>query len=98
MLIYKAAYRYDDESPEGWVVGQVVDFPAAISQGRGIEEARRMLAAALVDVSETMILDGMQLPAPDASCTDPDADIEEPIYLLLNAASHVRIVPEEVIA
>lgn len=98
MVTYKAAYRFDDEEPDGWVVGQVLDFPGAISQGRGIEEARRMLAAALVDLSESYILDGHVLPNPDPTCSDPDADFEEPIHLLLNAASHVRIVPEEATA
>jgi predicted RNase H-like HicB family nuclease len=98
MLTYKAAYFYEDESENGWVSGHVIDFPAAISQGRGLEDARRMLASALADVAESYILEGQTLPAPDATCSDPDADLQEPIYLLLEAASHVRVVPEEVTA
>ena len=98
MLTYKAAYYFEDDAEHGWVSGHVVDFSAAISQGRGLDAARRMLAAALVDVAETYVLDGRSLPAPDPTQSDPDADLEEPIYLLLEAASHVRVIPEEATA
>lgn len=94
MLVYKAAYTFDEDDENGWVIAQVLDFPGALSQGRGLDDARRMLASALVDMAECYLEEGRPLPLPDSSLTDPDADIEEPMYFLLNAASHVRIVPE----
>jgi hypothetical protein len=45
-----------------------------------------MLASALVDMAETNLLMGEALPLPDPNCTSPDADLEEPIHLLLTAA------------
>jgi hypothetical protein len=53
-----------------------------------------LLASALVDMAETALLRGEALPQPDPSCTDPEADLEEPIHLLLTAASHIRVVPQ----
>jgi predicted RNase H-like HicB family nuclease len=91
MLTYQAAY-YDAE--DGWIVGQVLDFPAAISQGEGLDDARHMLASALVDVAESLILEGQPLPVPDPSVTDENADLVEPIHLLSDSASFVRVVPE----
>jgi predicted RNase H-like HicB family nuclease len=98
MLVYKAAYTFDEDDENGWVIGRVLDFPGTVSQGRGLDDARRMLASALVDMAETNLMDGRPLPHPDDSRCDPDADIEEPIYLLLNAASRVKVVPEEATA
>lgn len=54
-----------------------------------MDEARRLLASALVDMAETNLLRGEPLPVPDAKRSDPDADVEEPIHLLLNATSRV---------
>jgi predicted RNase H-like HicB family nuclease len=96
MLTYKAAYHFEDDAELGWVAAQVIDFPGAISQGRGLDDARRMLASALVDMAESYILDGHPLPKPDPACSNPDAELVEPLHLLLDAASHVRIVPEEI--
>ncbi|WP_437227383.1 type II toxin-antitoxin system HicB family antitoxin [Planctomicrobium sp. SH661] len=93
MLTYRAAY-YD--AGDGWMGGQVLDFPAAISQGNGLDEVRRMLASALVDVAESYILDGDPLPVPNPSVNDPDAELVEPIYLLFNASSAIRVIPERV--
>jgi predicted RNase H-like HicB family nuclease len=83
-------YKYLDEG----VHAEVIDFPGAITFGRDLEEARRMLAAALVDMAETNLLLGEPLPRPDPNCTNPDADLEEPIHLLLSAASRVAYVPQ----
>lgn len=81
MLVYKAAYTFDEEDENGWIIGQVLDFPGTVTQGRGLDDARRMLASALVDMAETNLLDGRRLPQPDSSLSDPDADLEEPILL-----------------
>lgn len=91
MIVYKAMYKYLDDS----VYGEVLDFPGTISSGKTLSDARRMLASALVDMAETNLLLGEPLPKPDPLVTDPESDIEEPIYLLLTAASRVTAVPQE---
>ena len=45
-------------------------------------------------MAETNLLLGEPLPRPDPSVTDPEADFEEPIYLLLTATSRVALVPQ----
>jgi len=91
MLTYKVMYKYLDDS----VHAEVLDFPGVISCGADLEEARRMLAGALVDMAETNLLHGEPLPLPDPDSSDPDADLEEPIHLLLKASSRVILVPQE---
>lgn len=90
MLTYKAMYKFLDQG----VHAEVLDFPGAITSGKNLEEARRLLASALADMAEITLLHGEPLPLPDPRMTDPEADLEEPIHLLLTAASQVRIVPE----
>ncbi len=91
MLTYKAMYKYLDDS----VHAEVLDFPGVISCGADLEEARQLLAGALVDMAETNLLHGEPLPLPDPETSDPDADLEEPIHLLLKASSRVVLVPQE---
>ena len=90
MLTYKAMYKFLEHG----VHAEVLDFPGTITAGDTLQEARRLLASALVDMAETALLHGEPLPLPDPSCTDPEADLEEPIHLLLTAASHIRVVPQ----
>ena len=90
MLTYKAMYKFLDDG----VHAEVLDFPGTITYGENLQEARRLLASALVDMAETTLLHGEPLPQPDLFCTDPEADLEEPIHLLLTAASHVSVVPQ----
>lgn len=90
MLTYRAAYRYFDDG----VHAEVLDFPGAITCGADLAEARRLLASALEDMAEANLSDGEPLPPPDPTTTDPEADLEEPIHLLLKAASHVDLVPQ----
>jgi predicted RNase H-like HicB family nuclease len=82
MLTYKAMYKFVD----GVVHGDVLDFPGTITVGKDLDNAREMLASALADMAETNLLAGEPLPRPDPSLTDSEADIEEPIHLLLTAA------------
>jgi predicted RNase H-like HicB family nuclease len=89
VLTYKAMYKF----VEGGVHAEVLDFPGVITSASDLEPARRLLASALVDVAETSLLLGEPLPRPDASRTDDEADIEEPVHLLLSAASHVSVAP-----
>ena len=90
MLVYRAMYKYLDEG----VHAEALDFPGVITCGVDLEEARRLLGSALVDMAETHLLNGEPLPQPDPGSTDPEADLEEPIYLLLKAASRVALVAE----
>ena len=89
MLVYKASYKFLDNG----VHGEVVDFPGVITSGRNIKEARRLLAGALVDMAETKILMGEPLPPPNADIKDPEADFDEPIHLILDASTQIRIRP-----
>jgi predicted RNase H-like HicB family nuclease len=94
VLTYKAAYWFDDPK---WVVGQVLDFPCALTQGTDLDDARRMLQSALSDMAESFIMDGQPLPVPDPSASwrddEGEPELVEPIHLLLQAASQVKVVP-----
>jgi predicted RNase H-like HicB family nuclease len=87
MLTYIAAYKLIDEV----YLGEVLDFPGTISFGNTLDEARRNLAGALHDMAETNLLRGEALPLPDASRSDPEADLEEPIHLALQTGQYVSI-------
>lgn len=93
MLQFKAGYKFVD----GGVHAQVLDFPAVISCGADLDEARRMLGLALVDVAETLLEQGETLPKPDPSVSDPEMDSEEPIFLHLIASSEVSQEPAGVV-
>jgi predicted RNase H-like HicB family nuclease len=87
MLTYKAAYKFT----ESICLGEVLDFPGTVSFGHNLEEARSQLSAALADMAETNLLRGEPLPLPDSTRTDPDADIEEPIYLLIQVGHQLSV-------
>ncbi len=93
MLRYKAGFKDVD----GGVHAQVLDFPAAITFGRDLAEARHLLGIALVDAAEAAIESGHTLPVPDPQVFDSAMDIEEPIYLHLEASTYVREVPAEAV-
>jgi predicted RNase H-like HicB family nuclease len=94
MLTYKAMYKFCDDG----IHAEVLDFPGAISSGADLKEARTMIQSALLDMADFYLETGKPLPLPNSQATDPEADLEEPLYLLLKAASHVEIVPREVSA
>ena len=94
MLKYKAGYKYVD----GGVHAQVVDFPAAITCAADLTEARRLLTGALLDVAEARLEFGRPLPTPNPRATDPEMDIEEPIYLHLSASSEIDGMGAAIIA
>ena len=89
MLTYKAMYKFLDEG----VHGEVLDFPGTISFAEDLEKVRRSLASALVDMAETNLINGEPLPLPNPELSDLEADLEEPIHLILTAASRVNVVP-----
>jgi hypothetical protein len=82
MLQYKAGYKF----VEGGVHAQVIDFPAVITCGADLVEARRLLAVALIDVAETLLEMGQPLPVPNPQLSNVEMDLEEPIYLQLRAS------------
>jgi predicted RNase H-like HicB family nuclease len=94
MLRYKAGYKYITTG----IHAQVLDFPAAITMGADLDDARRAMAVALVDVAEAAVESGQPLPIPDPTMTDPEMDIEEPIYLHLGASSEMREFPAGVVS
>ena len=83
MLQYEAGYKF---------VGGGV-HAAAITCGADLAEARKLLAVALIDVAETCLELGQPLPQPNPQVSDPEMDLEEPIYLHLRASSEVPEVP-----
>ena len=87
MLTYKSAYKFT----EGVFLGEVLDFPGTVSYGQTLDEARRNLAGALQDMAETNLLRGEPLPVPDPERTDPDAELEEPIHLVIQAGQNLSI-------
>jgi predicted RNase H-like HicB family nuclease len=86
MLAYKAAYRWED----GVCLAEVLDFPGTLTFGHTLDEARVFLADALKLMAEVRLEKGEPLPVPDPSRNDPAAEIEEPIYLILQAGSQLR--------
>lgn len=88
MLTYKAAYWFLDD---GGVHGEVLDFPGTLTCAESLGEARELLAGALVDMAETNMLLGEPIPQPEPNTTAADADLEEPIYLVLSAAARIKI-------
>jgi predicted RNase H-like HicB family nuclease len=77
MLTYRAMYKWADDV----VHGEVLDFPGTNAFGADLDEARRMLGSALVTMAGTCMLLGEALPRPDPARSEPEADLEEPIYL-----------------
>jgi predicted RNase H-like HicB family nuclease len=90
MLTYKAMYKF----VENGVHGEVMDFPGAMTCAKDLNAARRLLAGALIDMVETSVMVGENLPVPNPDVTDAEADLEEPIHLILNASSNYSVVPE----
>ena len=92
MLVYKASYKYLEDG----IHGEVVDFPGVITCGRTINETRKLLAGALEDMAETNIMLGEALPPPNPDAKDFEADFDEPIHLILSAATQIKVRPRGV--
>jgi predicted RNase H-like HicB family nuclease len=90
MLTYKAMYKFLDEG----VHAEVLDFPGVITFGKDMDQARRLLAGALVDMAETNLALGEALPKPNDAVIDDEADLLEPIHLILEASAGVKVVPD----
>mgnify|MGYP001338791535 CR=1 FL=1 len=87
MLTYRSSYKTAD----GVVLGEVLDFPGTIAYGNSIDEARSRLAEALRDMAETNLVKGESLPVPDPDATDDEAELEEPIHLLLQTGHQISM-------
>jgi predicted RNase H-like HicB family nuclease len=87
MLTYKSSYKGSD----GIVLGEVLDFPGTIAYGNSLDEARQNLASALRDMAETNLLKGESLPIANPFATDEDADLEEPIHLVLQVGRQLAM-------
>ena len=87
MLTYKSAFKWE----EGICLGEVLDFPGTVSFGYTLGEARVNLAGALRDMAETNLLRGEPLPVPDPRRTDAQAELEEPIYLVLQTGQQLSL-------
>jgi len=92
MFTYKAAYKFLEDG----VHGEVLDFPGVITCGKDLDDARILLAGALVDMAETNIQLGESLPLPASNLNDPEADLEEPIHLILDASSQTKTIPRSI--
>jgi predicted RNase H-like HicB family nuclease len=86
MLEYHAAYYRTDD---GWYTAEVLDFPGALSQGRTLKSARRMIRDALRMLAECMMEERRTLPKPNPRVTDKTADFLEPIRLGVRAHTGV---------
>ncbi len=98
MLTYTAAYVWHDgeDKADQCVTAEVLDFPGAVSFGDDLNAARRAIADALVDLAESLLLDGKLLPLPNPECAGaPEYQLTEPIYLLLNASTRLKIVAQD---
>jgi predicted RNase H-like HicB family nuclease len=78
MLEYHAAY-YQIE--DGWYMAEVLDFPGALSQGRTLKSARRMIRDGLRGLAEYLVEEGQALPRPDPRAADKTAVFLETIPL-----------------
>jgi predicted RNase H-like HicB family nuclease len=78
MLKYHAAYY---EIEDGWYMAKVLDFPGAVSQGRTLRSARRMIRDSLAGLADFIIEKGAPLPRPNPKAKDRMAAFEEIVSL-----------------
>jgi hypothetical protein len=55
-----------------------------------LEKVRRSLTNALVEIAETNLINGEPLPILDPLLSDPEADLEEPIHLILTKFNQLK--------
>jgi predicted RNase H-like HicB family nuclease len=88
MLTYKAMCKFLDDG----IHGEVLDFAGVITCGKNLDETRKLLAEALVDMAETNLLLGESLPLPNLALTNSEADLEEPIYFIRKSSNSQQLV------
>ena len=77
MLEYHAAYYWDEKTR--WYTAEILDFPGALSQGRTLLSARRMLRDALRTMIEWRLEEGKLLPRPNTRIKAKNPDFVETI-------------------
>lgn len=82
MLEYHAAYY---EIEDGWYMAKVIDFPGAVSEGRTLASARRMIRDSLRGLADFILEKGESLPRPNPRAADATAVFWEVIRLRINA-------------
>lgn len=87
MLEYHAAYYPIDD---GWYLARVLDFPGALSQGKTLRSARRMVRDALKLMTECVLENGESLPKPNPRARDKKAVFQERIRLSLRTSPGVQ--------
>lgn len=87
-LQYHAVYHRQEN---GWYVVKVLDFPGALSQGRTLKSAQRMIRDALRLLAESTIEEGQPLPPPDPTAEDENADFQEVIPLRIRAQTGAAV-------
>lgn len=85
MLTYTAFYYL---GPDG-VHAEVADYPGVVSCGDDLASAREGLGGALVDMLESDLTDGRPIPPPSSIEPDSEADLVEPMRVLLTAGRAV---------
>ncbi len=78
MLEYHAAYY---EIEDGWYMAKVLDFPGAVSQGRTLRSARRMIRDSLGGLVAILLERGEPLPKPNPRAKDRAAVYTEKLGL-----------------
>ena len=81
MLEYHAAYFAIED---GWYLGEVLDFPGVVTQGRGLEDARYMVRDALRLMAECYLDEGRSLPKPNPRARNKKAELVEPVCLTVS--------------
>jgi predicted RNase H-like HicB family nuclease len=92
MLTYRVAYYIQDDG----VTAKALDFPAVISSGSDLVEARRMVQSALAEVTQFYVETGRIIPAPDPSIHDPQANLIEPLALDFAVSSASQAIEAKV--
>jgi predicted RNase H-like HicB family nuclease len=77
---YHAAY-YPIE--DGWYTAKVLDFPGAVSQGKTLRSARRMIRDSLKGLARFVVEKCQPLPRPDLGAKDPAAVLVETVALTI---------------
>jgi predicted RNase H-like HicB family nuclease len=85
MLRYHIAFHLPRSAGE-MVVAEALDFPGAVTQGFGLNDARLMIASAMEDLAQCLLEEGKPLPTsnPDAAA---DADLIELLPLSVHAGA-----------
>jgi predicted RNase H-like HicB family nuclease len=66
------------------VVAEALDFPGAVTQGFDLPDARLMIASAMEDLAQILLEEGRALPVPNNEAGAPDAELIEPVSLMVH--------------